>query len=115
MFGTHALADYGAMFQEYWSLAEQGDANAQYNLGVMYYQGYGFFEVSYEYWVPANGLVPAGVEWCPDTSVVSAAVEWFPATGGTIRYVTGIGSPISPGTFRNYIRAFLWCDIAASQ
>ena len=115
VFGVSVLADYGPKFNEFKSLAEQGDADAQYRLGVMYFQGFGFFEESYEYWVPNNGLVPAGVEWCQDTSVVSAAVEWSPATGGTIRYVTGAGSPISPGTFRDYIRAFLWWDIAASQ
>ncbi len=33
--------DYGTAFSIYHSLAEQGDASAQYNLGIMYYEGRG--------------------------------------------------------------------------
>ena len=44
VFGVSVLADYGPKFKEFRSLAEQGDADAQYRLGVMYFQGFGFFE-----------------------------------------------------------------------
>lgn len=38
---AYASGDYDLAFQEFTKAAEQGDINAQYNLGVMYEHGHG--------------------------------------------------------------------------
>ncbi len=39
--GAYLRGDYATALQEFRRLAEQGDATAQYNLGVMYLKGFG--------------------------------------------------------------------------
>ena len=40
-FSAHKRGDYATALREFRVLAEQGDADAQFNLGAMYYNGYG--------------------------------------------------------------------------
>ena len=41
-FAAYQKGDYAAALREWTPLAEQGDAEAQFNLGVMYYRGANF-------------------------------------------------------------------------
>ena len=50
-FAAAQKGDYAAALREWTPLAEQGDAEAQYNLGVMYYKGDG---VSQDYQTAAK-------------------------------------------------------------
>lgn len=87
--------DYAAALREWKPLASQGNANAQFFLGNMYYKGIG---------VPQND---------------GAAYKWFKKAAeqglinaqnnlGTL-YMRGLGVP------RNNTRAFIWLHIAALQ
>ncbi len=39
--GVGVRQDYNEAFNWFEKAAEQGDVNAQFNLGIMYYKGYG--------------------------------------------------------------------------
>ena len=43
-FDAYERGDYATALREWTPLAEQGDARAQYNLGLMYYNGYGVLQ-----------------------------------------------------------------------
>ena len=82
-------------FSGYKLVAENGDANAQYNLGVMYSYGYGILESEAE-----------SVKW------YRLAAEQGDANGqfnlGAM-YSSGNGVP------QNNIRAYVWFSVAATQ
>jgi TPR repeat protein len=92
--GTAAYirGDYGTALQEWRPLAEQGDADAQLNLGFMYDNGYG---------------VPQDFE---------EAVTWYrrAAEQGNNRaqYNLGILYEIGRGVPQNKVQAHMWYDIA---
>ncbi|CAK0770180.1 conserved hypothetical protein [Gammaproteobacteria bacterium] len=87
--------NYVTAFRLWSPLADQGDSLAQYNLGVMYYEGYG---------IPQN---------------YSKAIEWFFKAAKQnndeaqrnlgVMYYEGHGVPQSD------VRAYMWFDLAASH
>jgi TPR repeat protein len=86
---------YGQSFEETKLLAEQGDANAQYNLGNMYIYGNG---------VPENDV---------------EAVKWhrLAAEQGQVNAQYNLGNMYLTGNFvpENYVEALKWHRLAAEQ
>ncbi len=90
-----ARGDYATALEEWRPLAEQGNADAQYNLGLMYYRGQG---------VP-QGYAEA-VKWYRKAAEQGHAFAQF-SLGGV--YHTGRGLP------KDYAEAVKWYRKAAEQ
>ena len=87
--------DFATALREWTPLAEQGDASAQYNLGVLYYQGNG---------VPQD---------------YKTAVKWFARAAeqgdADAQYNTGYMYHIGKGVPQDYKEAVKWYTSAAKQ
>jgi len=87
--------DYATALKEFTPLAKQGDADAQYILGVMYDKGQG---VTQDY---------------------KAAVKWYRLAAeqgdASAQFNLGIMYANSQGVIQDYSRAHMWWNIAASQ
>ena len=79
----------------YRKAAEQGDAEAQFNLGAMYYQGHG---------VPED--YPEAVKWY--RAAAEKGVDKAQAVLG-LMYYFGRGVP------EDYVKAYAWMNLAAAQ
>ena len=92
---AYERGDYATALWEWKPLAEQGDARAQYNLGVMYDHGYG---------VPLNDK--EAVKWYR-----KAAEQGYASAQYNLGflYYSGYGVP------QDYVLAHMWFNIAASQ
>jgi TPR repeat protein len=92
---SYLKGDYQAAFEEWLPLAELGDAEAQYNLGVMYDEG-------------------AGVD-----QDLAAAAGWYrkAAEQGFIDAQTNLGMMFyhGQGIPRDHHEAAVWFKLAASQ
>ncbi len=87
--------DYATALREWRPLAEQGDADAQYNLGFMYDKGEG---------VPQDDA--EAVKWYRKAAAQGQAV----AQGNLgVMYRDGHGVP------RDYVQAHMWLSLAASR
>ncbi len=86
--------DYAAALREFRPLAEQGNAKAQYNLGLMYYNGEG---------VPQD--YAEAVKWYR-----KAAEQGYAKAQNNLglMYVGSLGVP------QDYVQAHMWLDLAAS-
>ena len=95
--GMEALqsGDYQTALEIWQTLAEQGDANAQTNLGIMYSKGDG---------VPQDDA--KAVEWFR-----KAAEQGYPAAQHSLgfMYASGKGVPL------DYVNAYAWFALAATQ
>ena len=87
--------DFATALREWRPLAEQGDAGAQYNLGVMYRQGQG---------VPQD--YKTAVKWYTLAAEQAIANAQFNLG---VMYNNGQGVP------QDYIRAHMWWNLAASS
>ena len=87
--------DYATALREWKPLAEQGYADAQYNLGVMYRKGEG---------VPQDD---------------KTAVKWYrlAAEQGVVDAQSNLGAMYADGqgVIQDYVRAHMWFNIAASS
>lgn len=92
---SYLKGDYAAAFREWLPLAELGDVEAQYNLGVLYDEG-------------------AGVE-----QDLVAAADWYrkAAEQGFIDAQTNLGTMyyFGQGVARDYHEAAKWLRLAADQ
>ena len=123
--------DYATALREFRPLAEQGDANAQFSLGIMYDHGYGVPENDTEalkWWRKAaeqgyaNAQYSLGLMYRKGRGVPenhAEAVKWYRTAAeqghvyaqhnlGEI-YAKGIGVP------RNYVKAYMWISLAKAQ
>jgi len=82
-------------FEETKALAEQGEAFAQFNLGVMYNNGLG---------VPKNDA--EAVRWYKLAAEQGEALAQFNLG---VMYYNGLGVP------QNNVRAYVWWSVAAAQ
>jgi uncharacterized protein len=87
--------DYTAAAKEWRPLAEQGVAAAQFNLGLMYYDGHG---------VPLD---------------FAQAAEWFTKAAeqdyGKAQYDLGAMYGIGKGVKRDYVQAYKWLNLCAAK
>jgi len=87
--------DYATALREWRPLAEQGDAHAQYNLGLMYDRGYG---------VPQDYV---------------QARQWYEkaAAQGNVKaqYSLGVRYARSHGVPQDYVQAHKWFNLAAAN
>lgn len=123
--------DFAAALKEWQPLAEQGDANSQYNLGLMYARGQGvardykqaaqWYEKAAQQGVPAAeynlGVMYANGQGVPKSS--QDAEKWFlkAAQQGVRAAETDLGNIYSEGdgAFKNYSEAEQWYRKAADQ
>ena len=89
------LGDWETALSEWRPLAEQGDAKAQYNLGLMYAKGYG---------VPQHD---------------ATAVKWFRKAAeqglAAAQYNLGVMFFNGQGVPNDYVHALKWFNLAAIQ
>jgi TPR repeat protein len=122
--------DFAAALQEWQPLAEQGDANSQYNLGLLYARGegvpqdyqkaIGWYQKAAEQGVPAAeynlGVMYANGQGVPANP--QEASKWFlkAAQEGVSGAETGLATIYSEsGAFKNYDEAAKWYRTAADQ
>ena len=94
-FNAYQKRDYSTALREWTPLAENGDMNAQYNLGHMYRLGKG---VSKDY---------------------TEAAEWYRKAANqgfsNAQYTLGVMHHYGRGVKRDYVKAHLWANIAEKQ
>src|ERR1700687_5869855 len=87
--------DYTTAAKEWRPLAQQGGAAAQFNLGLMYYDGHG---------VPLD---------------FAQAAEWFTKAAeqdyGKAQYDLGAMYGIGKGVKRDYLQAYKWLNLCAAK
>jgi len=92
---AYAAGDYATAYRSWFPDAEQGDAKAQFNLGIMYYEGTG---------VPEN-----------DTE----AVKWYrmAAEQGDVSAQYNLGNMYGKGEGvpEDYVKAYMWWLLAKAQ
>ncbi len=92
---AYERGDYDTAMAEFRPLAEQGDASAQYNLGLMYDKGQG---------VPQDNTV---------------AVKWYrlAADQGYAKAQNNLAAMYysGKGVLKDYVFAHMWANLAASQ
>ena len=123
--------DYATALREWKPLAEQGDASAQYNLGVMYDNGYGvpqddktavkWYTLAAEQ-DDAKAQFNLGVMYRKGYGVTQddkTAVKWYTLAaeqgdaGG--QYSLGVMYYNEEGVLRDYVYAHMWANISASN
>ena len=87
--------DYKTAVREFKTLAEAGNARAQYTLGVMYAKGFG---------VPKN--YPEGVKWYRKSAEQGNALAQL-----NLGTLYGEGRGVS----RSYVIAYMWWSLAAAR
>lgn len=87
--------DYATALREWTSIAEQGDADAQYNLGQMYRLGKGVMK---DYAEAADWYYKAAKHGVADA-----------------QYNLGVMHRYGRGVSRDYVTAHMWANIAGSQ
>lgn len=128
---AYQRGDYAGAIQEWRPIAEKGDANAQYNLGLMYARGQGlsrdYAEAAKWYRKAAEqgntnaqynlGVMYANGEGVPQDQ--SAALNWFKkaAEQGDTAAASSLGSlyEVDKGGFKDYAEAMKWYRRAADQ
>ena len=123
--------DYATALREWKPLAEQGDASAQYNLGVMYDKGDGFvqdYKTAVKWYTLAaeqrhasvqNNL---GVMYRKGDGVpqdYKTAVKWYTLAAeqghASAQYNLGFMYENGYGVLRDYVYAHMWANISASN
>jgi TPR repeat protein len=95
---AYERGDYKTAIVEFKALAEQGDAEAQYNLGMMYYEGEG---------VPED--YAAAVKWYR-----LAADQGHTSAQSNLGMMYYIGD-LDRGVLEDFVQAYAWWNIAATQ
>lgn len=92
---AHKRGDYGAALKFFKAVAEQGDATAQYNLGLMYSDGQG---------VPQD---------------YAEAMRWYKLAAqqgdSTAQHNLGVMYAKGQGVLQDYARSYLWFNLAATK
>ena len=92
---AYEKGDYAIAFREWKPLADQGDASAQHNLGVMYDEGYGVLQDH-----------KAAVKW-----YTLAAEQGDAPAQANLGYMYETGN----GVLQDYVKAHMWYNICASN
>ena len=128
---AYARGDYETAFREFKTLAEQGDAEAQFNLGVMYHIGEGvtpdYAQAMQWYWLAAEqehiaaqynlGLMYANGQGVPQD--YTEATNWYRRAAeqndGISQSTLGIMYAKGYGVPQDFVRAHMWLSLAASN
>ena len=126
---AYRSGDYATALREWTPLAEQGNADAQFNLGVMYSKGKGVLQdsktaVKWYRLAAEQGLADAqynlGVMYDEGRGVLQdykTAVKWWKlaAEQGDASAQTNLGAMYDNGTgvLKDYVYAHMWYNIAA--
>jgi len=131
--GTEAYkrGEFGAAFLEWRPLAEQGNASAQYNLGLMYDLGKGVLknDVKAMHWyrlAAEQGIVEAqyaiGSMYAHGDGIpkdIVEAIRWFrkAAEQGHVwaQYNLGLGYTDGRGVLKDETEGYAWLSIAVAQ
>ena len=92
---AYERGDYATAFQEFLPYAEQGNAKAQYNVGLMYDKGWG---------VPENDALAA--KW-----YCQAAKQGEADAQSNLGHMYAKGEGVS----RDLVTAYMWCSLAEAQ
>ena len=129
-FAAYEKGDYATALREFQSLAEQGVASAQFNLGVMYDKGQGVpqdYKMAAQWYRRAAeqghagaqvnlGLMYDNGQGVPQDD--KAAVQWYrrAAEQGDAEAQSNLGAMYAEGQGvpRDYVHAHMWLNIAAS-
>ena len=127
---AYERGDYATALREIQPLAEQGDAVAQYNLGLMYDEGQGVpqdYEAAAQWYRRAaeQGYAAAqsnlGVMYAKGQGVLKddkAAVQWLRRAAeqglAEAQFNLGLMYAKGEGVPQDYVHAHLWANIAAS-
>ena len=128
---VYIAGDYVTAFREFKTLAEQGDAMAQFNLGYMYYQGEGvtqdnkeavkWFRLAAE---QGDAEAQNSLGWMYKygkgvTQDHKEAVKWFRLAteqgDATAQYNLGVVYANGRGVIQDLVIAHMWLNIAASN
>ncbi len=128
---AHSRGDYATALREFRPLAEQGDADAQFNLGVMYSHGQGVPQdyaeaVKWYRKAAEQGVADAqfniGVKYDNGEGVpqdYAEAVKWYrkAAIQGQLKAQINLGFMYhyGQGVPQNYVQAHKWYSLAASR
>ena len=123
--------DYATALREWTPLAEQGDADAQYNLGTMYGKGQGVPQddktaLKWSSLAAGQGNADAqynlGLRYYHGQGIpqdYKTAVKWFrlAAKQGDADAQSNLGTMYGKGqgVLQDYVRAHMWFNIAASS
>ena len=126
---AYQTGDYTTALDKFFSLADQGHAHAQFNLGVMYRGGIGVpqnndMAVMWYTLAAKQGLARAqsllGSMYRGGKSVTQddkIAIKWYTLAAeqgdADARYYLGV--MYKRGVLQDYIYAYMWWDIAASS
>ena len=102
---AYSRGDYATALQEFKPLAEQGIAEAQFNLGLMYWHGRGVPQDSAE---AAKWYRKAAEQGQATTRLGRRAIATAQFSLGAM-YADGAGVP------QDYVRAYMWFNLAASR
>ena len=92
---AYQKGDYATAIKEWRPLAEQGDAAAQFNLGLLYYDGLG---------------VPQDYTQAADWFLKSAEQDY-----GKAQLDLGALYGIGKGVKRDYVQAYKWLNLCAAK
>ena len=128
---AYERGDYAAALREFRPLAEQGHAEAQAMLGIMYFEGWGVPEDDAEAvkWYRkaaeqghANAELKLGDMYRPGVGVpqdFAEAVKWYRTVAeqghATAQLVLGLMYVKGQGVAQDYVKAHMWWSLAASQ
>ena len=123
--------DYATALREWTPLAEQGDVEAQYNLGQMYAEGQG---VPQDYKAAVNWYTLAAEQGAAKAQFnlgfmyrkgqgvpqdYKAAVQWYrlAAEQGFAEAQTNLGTryALGQGVPQNYVRAHMWFNLSSAN
>ena len=128
---SYLEGDYQSAARSFHQAAGQGHANAQFTLGVMYYQGDGvtqdYKEAIKWYRLAADqGLAPAqfnvGMMYYQGDGVVQdyqEAARWYAMVAeqglAQAQFNLGMMYNLGQGVSQNPVRAYMWADLAAAK
>lgn len=128
---AHSRGDYATAMRGLRQLADQGDDNAQYNLGIMYFEGHGVPKNDAEavkwYRLAANqgnaaaqynlGVIYAEGYGVPQDYAEAAKLYRLSADQGDALAQSNLGFMYSDGkgVSQNYVRAHMWFNLSAAR
>ncbi len=128
---AYKRGDYATALREYRTLAKQGNAGAQYNIGVMYYNGQGVpqdYAKAVKWYRKATEQGNAGAQYnlgimyyfglgVPQDD--AKALQWYRKAAeqghAKTQFILGFVYSNGQGVSQDYVQAHMWYNLAASK